>query len=261
MRRALSALAPVAPTVASFLGYAATAPLFGRFSRNPPEFWAGSALSAALGYSQLRKPGALPKLGGMAGLASPAVVWWYLNRYSPYAAPTDALAVGQPFPDFDLATSTGGRLNRDDLRGDRVLVMCYRGAWCPFCVAQLVELRRSYQQFLDRGVRIVAVSVDGIGQSEALRQRVGLEIDFCSDHDGRLMDSLGIADDEGLTAGLSTAGFGGSAEIGRAIYVPTSFLLDEDGIIRWIRRTDNYRLRASVEEVARAIDENLPAPA
>lgn len=121
-----------------------------------------------------------------------------------------------------------------------------------------MELRRSYQDILDRGVRVVAVSVDDVAQSEALRRRVGLDIEFLSDHDGTLLDHLGVRDDAGLIPGLSAAGFGGDDDVGRAIYLPTTFLLDEDGVIRWIHRADDYRVRATADAVIDAIDDRLP---
>lgn len=103
------------------------------------------------------------------------------------------------------------------------------------------------------------MSVDDTAQSEALRTRVGLDIEFVSDHEGTLLDRLGVVDDAGLPPGLDRGGFGGSPEVGRRIYVPTTFLLDESGTICWVRRTDNYRLRATVDEVVDAIDTFLPA--
>jgi hypothetical protein len=34
----------------------------------------------------------------------------------------------------------------------------------------------------------------------------------------------------------------------------TNFLLDEQGVIRWIYRPDTYRMRASIDELIAAID-------
>ena len=121
-----------------------------------------------------------------------------------------------------------------------------------------MELRRSYERILERDVRVVAVSVDDTAQSEALRARVGLDIEFLSDHEGVLLDRLGVRDDAGLIPGLSAAGFGGDDDVGRAIFLPTTFLLDADGVIRWIHRPDDYRVRATADEVVDAIDAHLP---
>jgi hypothetical protein len=37
--------------------------------------------------------------------------------------------------------------------------------------------------------------------------------------------------------------------------IPTSLLVDENGVIRWIDQTDDYRLRSSNERVLQAVSE------
>ena len=41
---------------------------------------------------------------------------------------------------------------------------------------------------------------------------------------------------------------------GRDLFLSTTFLLDEEGVIRWVYRPDTYRVRAPAREVLRAID-------
>lgn len=123
------AAAPVGVASAIFGGYFASSPVLGRYHRNPPELWAGAAAAAALGLRNLRSGSVGERLGGLVGVAAPAGVWYYLNRYSPYDERDDDLDVGGTFPDFSLPTSTGGQLQSGDLRGDRVLLLCYRGGW------------------------------------------------------------------------------------------------------------------------------------
>lgn len=123
------AAAPAAVASAFFGGYFASSPVLGRYHRNPPELWAGAALATALGLRNLRSGTPAERLSGLAGLASPAAVWYYLHRYSPYGDRDDDLEVGATFPDFSLPTSTGGQLDSGELRGDRVLLLCYRGGW------------------------------------------------------------------------------------------------------------------------------------
>ena len=39
--------------------------------------------------------------------------------------------------------------------------------------------------------------------------------------------------------------------------IPTTFLVDADGIVRWIDQTDDYMLRSQPDRVSQAIKENL----
>ena len=117
-------------------------------------------------------------------------------------------------------------------------------------MTELGELRKSYGAIAERGVELVAVSVDPPEVSERLRRRLGLEIRFLSDPDGSLMDPLQIRHRGGRPGFLAPA----AGAAGADIFLPTSFLLDGDGVIRWIHRPDTYRVRASSREVLAAID-------
>ena len=41
---------------------------------------------------------------------------------------------------------------------------------------------------------------------------------------------------------------------GRDLFLSTAFLLDEEGVIRWVHRPDTYRVRAPARDGLRAID-------
>ena len=121
-------------------------------------------------------------------------------------------------------------------------------------MTELGELRRHYQAILDRGVEVVAVSVDPPEMSEPLRRKLGLAIRFLSDERGTLMDALGIRDRDALP---SPPGWGKLLRdrASRDIFLPTTFLLDGVGVIRWVYRPDTYRMRAPARDVLRAIDQ------
>ena len=97
------------------------------------------------------------------------------------------------------------------------------------------------------------MSVDPPEVSEKLRQKLGVGIRFLSDERGVLMDALDVRDREALPPDFVTGGLGKDRE-NRDIFLATSFLVDEDGVIRWVSRPDTYRIRARASEVLEAID-------
>jgi len=100
---------------------------------------------------------------------------------------------------------------------------------------------------------VLAVSVDPPDVSEKLRQKVGAGIGFLSDERGVLMDALGVRDRDALPPDFVTGGLGKGREH-RDLFLATSFLVDEDGVIRWVYRPDTYRVRAPASAVLEAID-------
>ena len=76
------------------------------------------------------------------------------------------------------------------------------------------------------------------------------------DVDGKLMDPLDIRHDGGMPPNL-IAGKVGRINPSRDLFLATNYLVDEDGVIRWIYRPDTSRMRASIDELIAAID-SLP---
>ncbi len=152
-----------------------------------------------------------------------------------------AIAVGDPFPNITLPTSTGATFTSADLKGHTaVLYLFYRGDWCPFCRTELSTLNEYYGRIRTAGVELFAVSVDPPAASEALRERLGVPFTFLSDSDGAVLDRLGIR---------HRGGHGGED-----IAYPAQILVDRDGIVRWTFRADSYRQRAHPEDVLAAIE-------
>ena len=106
---------------------------------------------------------------------------------------------------------------------------------------------------MDRGVEVVAVSVDPPEISEPLRKRLDLPMKILCDVEGTLMDPLNIRHDGGMPPDVIV---GKVAKINpsKDLFLSTNFLVDEQGVIRWIYRPDTYRMRASVDELLAAID-------
>lgn len=82
---------------------------------------------------------------------------------------------GQTFPALQLATVGGGTVSLpDDLGGEYGVVLIYRGAWCPYCNAQLAAFSRAKDALDEAGVRVVALSVDDEASSTALAEKLRL---------------------------------------------------------------------------------------
>ena len=68
------------------------------------------------------------------------------------------VAVGDAAPDFTLADAASG----DEYRlrqwaGQDVLLVFFRGTWCPFCREQMRLLAREHELLAARGVQVVGV--------------------------------------------------------------------------------------------------------
>jgi peroxiredoxin len=82
---------------------------------------------------------------------------------------------GDPFPRLTITVPGGQALTVPDaLAGDFAVVLFYRGAWCPYCNAQLRAFQRSGQALADAGIRVAALSVDDETATAELTAKHGL---------------------------------------------------------------------------------------
>jgi peroxiredoxin len=93
---------------------------------------------------------------------------------------------GDPFPRL-TATTTDEQLVviPDAFAGNFAVVLFYRGAWCPYCNAQLRAFERASQTLADNGIRVVALSVDDKQTTAALvaRHKLTFPVGYGADAD------------------------------------------------------------------------------
>jgi peroxiredoxin len=82
---------------------------------------------------------------------------------------------GEAFPKLEIPAVGGGTLVLPDaVRGSFAVILMYRGAWCPFCTAQLAGFAAEKASLDALGVKVVALSVDDELTSSGLTAQLGL---------------------------------------------------------------------------------------
>jgi peroxiredoxin len=93
---------------------------------------------------------------------------------------------GDLFPGLTLALTGGGTLRLpDDLAGHFSVILYYRGAWCPYCNAQLRAFQRSLDRFAEIGILVAALSVDDEATTKNLIVKHGLQFPIGHSADAR----------------------------------------------------------------------------
>ena len=76
---------------------------------------------------------------------------------------------GDAFPELVLDTVADGTLSvTDHLAGRYGAILIYRGAWCPYCNAQLAAFARARENLDGLDLRGIALSVDPKAEAAAL---------------------------------------------------------------------------------------------
>ncbi len=102
------------------------------------------------------------------------------------------------------------------------------------------------------GVRMVAISPDTVEEAAKMKRKLGLGFTLLSDPSLAVIDLYGLRHDKGLAAAPGR-------KIMRPLAIPTTFVVDADGIIRWIDQAEDYRVRSDAGRVLEAVTESLDA--
>jgi peroxiredoxin len=108
---------------------------------------------------------------------------------------------------------------------------------------------RGFQQrltdFHARDIHVVAISVDPPEINRRHTQKLGFTFTFLSDPDAQVIRAYDL-----LHRGAGPKG----TDVAR----PGEFLIDSNGIVRWLNLTESVTVRARPEEVLKAADELFP---
>lgn len=168
-----------------------------------------------------------------------------------------ALQEGDRAPNFRLPMAQGGSVELDLLlKAGPVVLMFYRGQWCPYCNLEL----RAYQQALPRlqalGASLVAISPQTPDNSLSTQEKNDLSFAVLSDLGLHVSRAYGLAFD--LPAelvelyqrqwGNDLVKWNGE-EGGWSLPIPATFVIGQDGRILLAHVDPDYRERLDPETV------------
>lgn len=104
-----------------------------------------------------------------------------------------ALQVGDPAPDFTLPDQSGRpvSLSATLARGPVVLIF-FRGGWCPFCTLTLRAYAKIHPALRRQDAEVLAVSPQKTRQCAATSECSALPFPLLSDHDNQLARRYGV---------------------------------------------------------------------
>ena len=159
-----------------------------------------------------------------------------------------ALPLGDVAPDFTLPQADGGKVAlREVLAKGPVVLVFYRGSWCPFCTLSLRALADSYPKLRALGAEVLAIS------PELPRRRTAgcawLPFPLLHDHDNAVARRYGLAValPEEVQAAYRRLGHDLAASNGVPAWempMPAGFVLAPDGrvALRQVDPRTHYRL-------------------
>jgi peroxiredoxin len=178
-------------------------------------------------------------------------------------APGTGVPVGQRIPEVRARDLDGKEVSLTSLAAQGpILLVFYRGGWCPFCNSEIHALSEAAPDFEKRGVKLVALSVDKPNEGAKTKALYHIPFPVLSDPEGTALEAFKVVNrvsDEQLgqmrSHGVDLEQYSGKKH--HIIAIPSFFLIDREKIVRWAHSDRDFKVRPSVAQLLGAVDATL----
>lgn len=150
-----------------------------------------------------------------------------------------SLAIGDSAPQFTLKNSDGQNISLSDFLGKKVLLVFYPFSFTGICTAELCAIRDNENDFLDEDTVVLSISCDSHYVLQNFKNQETFTHILLSDFwpHGEVSRAYGVFNEE------------------RGMAVRGTFLIDQNGILRWyvINQPGEARSTSAYREALKAI--------
>lgn len=139
--------------------------------------------------------------------------------------------IGEPATPFELPDQDGNIVRLTDYRGKRHLLLIFvRGDWCPGCHMMLRTYEKNNEKFKEKNILVMAIGPDPVGVNRGMVERLGLDFKVLADEGQKTAMVYGVQ--------LKEYDNDFAEKYEEGIPLPASFLIDINGIVRYVSRPD-----------------------
>jgi peroxiredoxin len=172
----------------------------------------------------------------------------------------EGLFINSKAPDFKAKDQDGNEVNLKDLRKKgNVVVVFYRGNWCPFCNRYLKKLQDSLELIKGKGAQLVAITPEGDEGVDSTIAHTGATFPIIYDKDMKIANGYKVAFkvDERTLGRYKNAGIDllktNNQTKDAYLPVPAIFIVNKEGAVIFRYFDEDYRRRVNVKEILAAL--------
>lgn len=172
----------------------------------------------------------------------------------------EGLFINSKAPDFKAEDQNGQQVSLKELRKKGpVVVVFYRGYWCPYCNKYLKKLQDSLQLITDKHASLVAITPEAKEGIDSTVQRTGATFPILYDEDMKIATNYGVkydVDQRTLvrykSSGIDLLKNNHQRE-SASLPVPAVYVINKEGSVIYRFFDVDYRKRVPVREILKAI--------
>ncbi len=167
----------------------------------------------------------------------------------------EGLFISSKAPDFKGKDQDGKEIRlKDLLKQGKVVLVFYRGEWCPYCNKWLSRLQDSLQLIKDKGATLIAVSPEKPGNISKTVEKTKAGYSVLYDEGAKIMKAYDVEFEvpENTVTRYRNSGIDLSklnTEDGKYLPVPAVYIIDKESTVIYRFFESDYKKRPGVKEL------------
>ena len=168
----------------------------------------------------------------------------------------EGLFINSKAPDFKATDQYGKEIRlKDVLKDSLVVLIFYRGQWCPYCNKQLKKLEDSLQLIKDKKAKLIAITPEKTENISKTIEKTKASYSLLYDKEMKIMKAYAVAFevDERTVSRYKNADIDLLTANGQKdkVYlpVPAVYIINKEGSITYRFFEADYKKRPSVSEI------------
>lgn len=167
----------------------------------------------------------------------------------------EGLFIASKAPDFKAKDQNGKEIRlKDLLKEGKVVLVFYRGEWCPYCNKELSRLQDSLQMIIDKGATLIAVSPEKSENISKTVEKTKATYSILHDVGLKIMKAYDVEFEvpENTITRYRNAGLDiekNNGDNGKYLPVPAIYIIDKESTVTYRFFEPDYKKRPSVLEI------------
>ncbi len=167
----------------------------------------------------------------------------------------EGLFLNSKAPDFKAKDQNGNEVRlKDLLKKGKVVLVFYRGQWCPYCNKYLQRLEDSLSLIKEKGATLVAVTPELPENISKTVEKTKAEFPVLHDEGLKIMKAYDVEFEvpENVLTRYRNGGIKideNNGKNGNFLPIPATYIIDKEGNITYRFFNPDYKKRPSVQEI------------
>ncbi|WP_299527166.1 peroxiredoxin-like family protein [uncultured Lutibacter sp.] len=166
------------------------------------------------------------------------------------------LKVGELAPKIVGIDQFNTEIDSDEiLKENKILLLFYRGNWCPYCKKHLASLQENLEKLTEKGIYVIVVTPEKVEKTKETTTKFNSTFSIVHDINNKIMNDYKVAFEVNENNVTSYLDFTKNkiqeynVKDNNVLPVPATYIINSDKTISYVHYNPNYCERSNFTEI------------